>query len=92
MGTAAVEESDGGQGVSFMDASQIVLHVQVWGDCEGSWECLLDLPVIFANPGPAAERRLLANVAQIAAREAQEFAEAIGRRAADLYLSTEVGR
>ena len=85
--TAVVEESN--VDVTFLDGSQVALRVQVWDGDEGKMECLCDLPIVFADPGRAAVRRLLGSVAQIAAEESRRFAESVARRAADLVNSPE---
>jgi hypothetical protein len=85
------DSAGGDESISGPEPGQVPLRLQVWGEDDDSpTECLLDLPVVLADAGPAAERRFLRAVTQLAAQEARQFAESIDSRAADLMPSAEV--
>ena len=63
-------------------------RLQIWDSNEPEMRCVLDLPVLFSDPGPAAERRVVSRVAQIAAEESRRYAEGIAQTVARMLDRT----
>jgi len=76
------DSADQDGALAFPGQGQLGLRLQVWNGDENEMRCLLDLPVLFSDSGPAAERRFLGAVAQIAAEESRRYAEGIAQTAA----------
>lgn len=76
------DSADRDKTFAFPGEGQLGVRVQVWDGDESKMRCALDLPVLFSDPGPAAERRVVSRVAQIAAEELRRCAEGIAKSAA----------